>query len=172
MACGATGFGCAPAGAPAATLAEAGGFVMRIKFSPFTQRRRHARRQTLKHLGGYRQNQHRCQKECERESNRGSAAGSSDRSECRATNLRNLTPHPEDWRHMASGRSSDSPSSSSGAFPYERVVQWHRCRIRQAYSSGGLCRNSAAAGSPASRFTRRCRQAPETGRYFTPRRGY
>ena len=72
MACGATAVR-THAGAPAAESAETGVFVMCIKFSPFTQRRRYARWQTLKHRGRHRQNQHRRQQACERESNRGSA---------------------------------------------------------------------------------------------------
>lgn len=66
-------YGCAHASAPAAESAETGVFVMCIKFSPFTQRCRYARRQTLTHRGRHRQNQHRRQQACERESNRGSA---------------------------------------------------------------------------------------------------
>ena len=67
-------------------------------------------------------------------------------------------PHPGEQQTKLLGRSSDSPSSSSGAFPCEIRRTVACCRLRQAYSSGGLCRNVSGCrkrtGSPASRFTR------------------
>jgi hypothetical protein len=53
------------------------------------------------------------------------------------------SPHPGDTKPRFLGRSSDSPSSSSGAFPREirRAVARHRSR--QAYSSGGCAGMSA-----------------------------
>ncbi len=53
---------------------------------------------------------------------------------------------------FVSGRSSGSPSSSSGTFPCNSIMHSGISRIRQAYSSGGLHRNGRRGNRRWHRF--------------------